>query len=137
MRQVINALIINGNKILLFRKNRVWILPGGKPIEGESHLETLSREFREEASGAEIKVEDFYGSFRGISPCKRDVVESKVYYTQLKNPSAILVPSNEIMEIRFFKPYDALAHNISEITDSLIRKLIERRIILQNAVIYR
>lgn len=137
MREVINTLIMDGNKILLFRKKKVWILPGGKPIEGESHLETLSREFKEEASEAEIEVGEFYESFRGISPCKRDVVESQVYYAQLKNPSAILVPSNEIREIKFFKPYDALSINLSEITYSLIKRLIEKRIILQNAVIYR
>jgi len=68
MKKAVNALIIRDKKLLLFRKNLTWILPGGKPEKGESDIETLVREFKEEASGAEIEVGEYYGSFIGMTP---------------------------------------------------------------------
>lgn len=48
---VANAVIVKGGKILVVRKGKHWILPGGKVEHGESLKGCLRREVSEELSG--------------------------------------------------------------------------------------
>ncbi|MFB6246213.1 MAG: NUDIX domain-containing protein [Candidatus Pacearchaeota archaeon] len=43
MRKAINLAVVYDSGLLLVRKKNAWILPGGKPEEGEGHYETLER----------------------------------------------------------------------------------------------
>ena len=67
MTTVVNAAIIQDGKILMVRKNQVWIFPGGKMEPGESDLEILTREVSEELSGTKLKNEQFFTSIEGIT----------------------------------------------------------------------
>lgn len=54
----IYAVIENGQRILLVKKSRgpyrgMWDLPGGRPLNGETTLQTLQREVKEE-TGIEL-----------------------------------------------------------------------------------
>lgn len=125
MKKAINALIIRDEKLLLFRKKENWILPGGKPEEGESDIETLVREFKEEASGAEIEVGEYYGTFEGITPNKKDSLEADVYFAELKNPDLEIIPSGEIKESRFVGYIDTPFLHLSDITSKIIKQLFK------------
>lgn len=125
MKKAVNALIIRDEKLLLFRKNLTWILPGGKPEKGESDIETLVREFKEEASGAEIKVGEYYRSFIGVTPHKEDALEAVVYFAKLKNPDLKVIPSGEIKESRFVGYLEDPVFYLSDITSKIIKQLIK------------
>jgi len=128
MRKTINALIIKDKKVLLFKKNLVWTLPGGKPKEGESHIETLTREFKEGAFGTEIEIGKYYGSFRRKAPHKKYFLEAVVYSAKLKNPESILKPSEKVKEIRFIGYPDTPFIHISDITCEVIKYYFNKSI---------
>ena len=125
MKKAINALIIRDKRLLLFRKNLIWILPGGKPEKGESDIETLVREFKEEASGAEIEVREYYGSFIGMPIHKKDALEAVAYFAKLKNPDLEIIPSGEIKESRFIGCLETPFFYLSDITSKIIKQLIK------------
>lgn len=125
MRKAVNALILINERLLLFRKNLVWILPGGKPKEGESDIEVLVREFKEEASGAEIIPDIYYGSFIGTTPHTKDVLEAIVYFAKLKQPNQMIIPSGEINETMFAGYFDIFKLKLSDITSKVADRLIK------------
>ena len=128
MRKAINALIVKNKRVLLFRKNLIWILPGGKPKQRESHIETLTREFKEKVSGAEIEIGKYYDSFRGRAPHKKDFLKAVVYFAKLKNPELVLKPSEEIKEIRFIGYPDTPFIYISDITRKILKHYFRKNI---------
>ena len=83
MRKVVSAVIIEHNKLLLVKKRDTYILPGGKPEEGERDVDCLGREIGEELSGTQIKVGEFYDYFRGKAPHKGDIIENLVYFAEI------------------------------------------------------
>lgn len=128
MKKAINALIIREDrKLLLFRKNLIWVLPGGKPEKRESPIETLVRKFKEEASDAEIEVEEYYRSFRERSAHKKDALKTEVYFARLKNPDLKIISSGEIEESRFIGSLDTILIYLSDITSEIIKQLIKER----------
>jgi ADP-ribose pyrophosphatase YjhB (NUDIX family) len=119
MRRAINAVIIKDKKILLVKKRDIWILPGGKPIWNESDYGCLVREIREELSGTEIILKEYYNSFIGKTPYKKDELEVRVYFAEIKGE--LNNPSEEISEARFVNPYD---YPISDITKKIVDSLM-------------
>ena len=125
MKKAINALIIINKRLLLFKKDLIWILPGGKPEKGESDIETLIREFKEEASGTEIEVGEYYGSFIGMPTTTKNALEAVTYFVELKDSDLRIIPSGEINEIRFVGYPDTPFVYLSDITSKIIEKLSE------------
>ncbi|MDP2091173.1 MAG: NUDIX domain-containing protein [Candidatus Gracilibacteria bacterium] len=120
MRIAINSAIINNNKeILLVKKRDTWILPGGKPDEGESDLECLNREISEELNGAKLRNTQFYNIFVGQTPYKGDQLEARVYFAELITD--ILSASAELSEAKFIKDFDN--YKISDITLKILNGL--------------
>lgn len=119
MRTAINAAIIEDNKILLVRKNKTWILPGGKPEGNESDIECLCRECKEELSDTLIKDIVYYDKFQGRTPHKGDILEARVYFAKINGKL-----NNSSMEINGCEwtdnPYDYI---LSEITSKIIESL--------------
>ncbi len=98
MRTAINAAIIDSGKILLVKKRDVWILPGGKPKEGESDLECLCREVGEELSGTRIQKMNHYKDFEGLTPHAGDKLKARVYFAETiggVNPYSAEITSSE------------------------------------------
>ena len=121
MVKAINAIIFNKSKeVLVVKKKNVWILPGGKPKEGENPLETLSREVKEELSGTEICNTKPYLSFGGeITPHSKKPLRVEVYFADLV--SSLGNPSAEILDARYV-PLSAKL-NFSDITWNILKYL--------------
>lgn len=123
MRKAIDLLVILDSRILLARKGDVWILPGGKPEAGESDLECLYREGREEL-GTGVFAENFYKSFKGRAPHKKDILQADVYFCSLMNYENLFPRKGDsIKEIKFVSnPFD---YNLSEITRGVVDSLVQ------------
>jgi 8-oxo-dGTP diphosphatase len=119
MRMVINAAIIQDGELLLVRKKNTWILPGGKPEIGETDLECLCRETREELSGLELKNFRFYKEFEGVTPHKGDVLKAKVYFADIN--SSFSKASAEIVAAELTKKPEE--YNLSDITRKVVDSL--------------
>ena len=119
MKTAVNAVIIKHKKILLVKKKDIWILPGGKLEEHESHLECLAREMKEEISGTEIFVDKYYDSFEGDTPHSQTPLRAYVYFARLKG--RLGQPSAEISDREFVKNFKD--YKVSEITKEIIDSL--------------
>jgi 8-oxo-dGTP diphosphatase len=121
MRTAINAAIIQDKKLLLVRKNLTWILPGGKPEEGEDDLDCLSREIYEELSGTRLKEINFYKSFEGKTPHKGDILRAKVYFARIDGDLYEVREGDSISEASWANNF--LGYNLSDITSKIVRSL--------------
>lgn len=119
MRTAINLAIIRKKRILLVKKNRTWIFPGGKPNSGEFDVDCLYRELKEELPDAKMVVEKYYGSFVGKTPYKEDNLEAIVYLGKLLTNFG--KPSSEINDAKFIKDFEE--YNLSDITKKIINSL--------------
>jgi 8-oxo-dGTP diphosphatase len=94
LRKVVSVVAIKRKKILLVKKRNTWILPGGKPEDGESDLECLHREIKEELPGVKLYKIRYYGSFTGTAPNSGDGIVNEVYIA--KEVTGSVFPSAEI-----------------------------------------
>ena len=118
MRKAINLAVIDDNKLLLVRKRKTWILPGGKPEGNESDKECLIREIGEELSGTIFVVCDYYKSFKGETPYKKDMLEAVVYFGIIE---CLGIPFSEISEVRYINDFEN--YNLSDITRKIVDSL--------------
>jgi len=123
LRRAIGAAIISEGGLLLARKKQTWILPGGKPEEGESDIDCLEREISEEVLGLEITGLRRYGAFEGIAPYKGYALEVTVYLTDLKF-STNLHPGAEIEELAWVSAGDIEKYPLSDITRKIVNLLL-------------
>ncbi len=96
---VFAAIFDNHGRILCVKQSagpRKWTLPGGRMESGESPIEALVREVREE-TGYHVEVGDLIGVYS--TPAKDNVVLSFVAHVVGRSPWR---PTNEIAEIGFF-----------------------------------
>ena len=127
MRTAINGLFMEDRRVLLLRKKDTWILPGGKPENGETDEVCLRREIREELSSTEISNLNFYGNFQGQTPHKGDILEARIY---LVSPiGKISVISAEIKEKRFVSYQEATSLNLSDITRKIVNKVYSDKLL--------
>lgn len=123
MRRAIGAVIFKNGKILLVRKKRAWILPGGKPEENESDLDCLKREISEEVIGLVPTSFRIFGAFCGITPHKGDPLEATVYLTDT-NINQSIHPGAEIEELAWVSASEIERYNLSDITAKIVNSLI-------------
>jgi len=119
MRIGVHAVVIENGKILLVKKDKKWILPGGKPGERELDNECLIREFSEELSGTRVRNLKFYGKFRGPTPKKGDMLDDIVYFAKIDGELG--QPSEEISAVEWVG--DITGYDISDITSQVIDSL--------------
>lgn len=124
MRTAINAAIIKNKKILLVRKERIWILPGGK-IESRdkgSNINCLHREIEKEEL-PEIKLMNiwYYKNFQGKTPHKKEMLEVKVYFSEIQGNE--METGEEILESEWIGKRDISKYNVSDITKEIISSL--------------
>ena len=133
MRKAIDLVVLEGGGILLVRKKKTWILPGGKPKRSESHKRCLVREINEEL-GVRPFIIYFYKSFEGKTPYKGDILRAEIYRGKLLRRDGDLFIGDDgeglhirkgdsIGEFKFVtNPYD---YNLSDITKQVIDSLIK------------
>lgn len=118
MRKAIDAAIIKNGCILLVRKKKVWILPGGKPETGESDVQTLFREVREELPQLVLQNPEYFGTFVGITPHKGDELQVEVY---LAEADGNITSSAEVNKAEWVKTPEE--YNLSDITRKIVLSL--------------
>lgn len=119
MRVAISAVIIKDKKLLLVKKRKTWILPGGKPEESETDLECLRREIDEELSGTKLSNIKYYNSFKGRTPHKGDILRAKAYFADIDGQ--LHLSSKEITDSQWVD--DFLKYNLSNITMKIVNSL--------------
>jgi 8-oxo-dGTP diphosphatase len=112
----IGLVVIDGDRLLLVKKRDLefYILPGGKPKQGESDIETLSREideelgcgiasdqlwflgtFSDEVAGmpdAKVTIRLYAGALIG-TPSPRSEIDSLVWWPRTEYKEQTLAPS--------------------------------------------
>lgn len=125
----VSALITNPEgKILLVKSpRRGWEFPGGQVEEGESLIEALQREIREEA-GVETNIGALVGIYSNTQP------PTKVIFGFLGEwVSGVLTPSDESPETEWVARSDVLPR----ITHPAIRDRIQDLLAFSGKVVYR
>lgn len=123
MNKVVSGVCIVDNALLLVRKRKTWILPGGKiePDLDKDQESCLKRECLEEMQ-ANVIPKGFLGNYRGITPHSRNkVMVSAWFMNVLSNPFA----SSEIKEARFFKADELSGLTVSDVTQKVCTKLFK------------
>ena len=122
MRTAISLISLTSEGLLLTKKKNTWILPGGKPKEGESDEDCLFREINEELglSKEQISITNYYKNFIGKTPHKGDLLENIVYFGTLKGK---INASREILEAKYLFNFEN--YNLSDITQKIVNSLKE------------
>ncbi|GAB3795997.1 (deoxy)nucleoside triphosphate pyrophosphohydrolase [Humibacter antri] len=101
---VVAAVIVHGDRVLACRRNAereaggLWEFPGGKVEPGESAVDALMREIREEL-GVGIRVGELL--HRGATPVNGKLVDLSCYWTTLTD--AAPTTSTDHDEIRWIR----------------------------------
>jgi 8-oxo-dGTP diphosphatase len=129
----VGLLAVRDGKILLCRKKHttsLLILPGGRREPGESALDCLSRELREElgdvvASGVEL-VGVYTDRAAGSEALQPKTVRIELYRGELIGE---LIASSEIGELVWFGEGDDRARVAPSIANKILPDLLARRIL--------
>ncbi len=93
----VNAIIINSkNELLVVRKNKHFLLPGGKPEPEETNIDALSRELKEETGLELIDTKEFKTYEFDESVNEDASLQMNVYIANVRGEP---IPHNEISEI--------------------------------------
>ncbi|HLD37930.1 MAG TPA: NUDIX domain-containing protein [Candidatus Nanoarchaeia archaeon] len=118
MRKAISLIVLTSEGLLLTKKRETWILPGGKPLDGETNYICLFRELKEELPYSQISITHHYKNFIGRTPHKGDLLKNIVYFGKLKGP---IKSSNEISEAKYITNFEN--YNLSDITQKIVNSL--------------
>lgn len=117
IQDVISALAISKDKVLLVEKKGVWILPGGKPNVGEESLDCLAREIREELPKVSLKIKKFLDNFTGISPHSEKEINVLVYECDIVGDIKV---ANEISDSNWIRICDLDKYSLSNVTKEIL-----------------
>jgi 8-oxo-dGTP diphosphatase len=107
----VGLLFVKDGRVLLCRSRKHperLILPGGKREPGETSLETLQRELREELGEVELREPVYLGSYVAPAVASKNATSQKTVEIELYGGrlSGALTPSSEIEELVWFGPED-------------------------------
>ena len=81
MANTIRGILIQNRKVLMVTTKGYDVFPGGKKdYLGEPDDVCLKREFKEELSGTEIFVGDYFKTSYGKTPNSRSKISCKLYF---------------------------------------------------------
>jgi len=103
----VGLIALENRKLLLaFSRNKqAWYLPGGKVDPGETNLQAIRREIKEELN-LELTPEQLQEYYYIEAPAFGEVNKLMKQHTYLCQLTAIPQPTAEIEAIRFFSPAD-------------------------------
>jgi 8-oxo-dGTP diphosphatase len=126
----VGLLLIRDGKVLLCRKKsgiHLLILPGGKREAGESSLECLSRELREELGDVRAVSHDFIGVYvHAAAGGEGKTVRIELYRAELEGEARA---QSEIGELVWFGAGDDWALSAPSLAEMIFPDLIARGIL--------
>lgn len=126
----IGLLLIRDGKILLCRKKHttsLLILPGGKIEPGESPLDCLARELREELGEVQIEAPEYIGTYTDQAAGEpHKTVRIRLYQANLTGHAE---PQSEIKELVWFARSDDPTVLAPSLRNKILPDLIARRIL--------
>ena len=120
MKKIVGVIDIQECKLLINTKDQIWTLPGGKVEDGESDLEALTREVKEELSDSKLTEPIFYKSFEGISPRNKSQIDVRTYFGKVVGT---LKPTSEIIDVRRASYEEMQNYNLSNLTREIVNSL--------------
>ena len=120
----VGVLILRGNRLLLCRKNRdtsKLILPGGRIEAGESDLECLARELREELGEVALRNVEYVGTYEDRAalddPAVLKTLRIALYRGDLVGEPT---PASEITGFVWFGPES----DVAELTPIFVNRIL-------------
>ena len=133
----VGLLLVRGDRILLCRKNRdtsKLILPGGRVEAGESDLECLTRELREELGDVALDRVEYLGTYEDRAslddPTVVKTLRIILYRGELIGEPA---PSAEIAELVWFGPHSDRSKLTPIFINRILPDLVSRNILSWSA----
>lgn len=133
----VGALILRGDRLLLCRKNRdtsKLILPGGRIEAGESDLECLARELREELGEVSLRNVEYVGTYEDRAamddPTVVKTLRIALYRGDLLGTPT---PASEITDLVWFGPDADVAELTPIVVNRILPDLLSRGILPWNA----
>ncbi|WP_448547668.1 NUDIX hydrolase [Thalassotalea fusca] len=146
-RKATRAIVLNGEDILLLFTERYndYSLPGGGIDQGESHIDGLIRELKEETGAQNIRNIKAFGLYEEFRPWYKkdyDIVHMESYCYQCDIDETLLSPKLESYEISngmrpiWINIHQAIAHNELTMAESEKKGLsIERETFLLKRIV--
>lgn len=124
----VGLLEVRNGRILLCRKRRgtpLLILPGGCREPGESSLDCLAREVREELGEVSVGAPEYIGTYEHAAADAGKTVRIELYRGTLDGEPS---PHSEIAELIWFGPADDPAVLSPSIREAILPDLVRRGI---------
>ena len=147
VRQATRAIILKGEDILLLYTQRYhdYTLPGGGIDDGESNIEGLVRELKEETGAQNVRHIQAFGRYEEFRPWYKndfDIVEMQSYCYTCTIDEVLLEPKLEAHEVKngmhpvWMNIHKAIAHNNETMEKSPKKGLsIERETFLLSKIV--
>jgi 8-oxo-dGTP diphosphatase len=118
------VLIIDGNRILLGRRNKEpnrgkWVLPGGRVEPFESVTQAAKREVLEE-TGLEIEIDGYIGVAEIIS---RPDEHRVIHYSLGRSVAGEPRPGSDLSDVRFVAVNDLAGLDLSPVVTDVLQTL--------------
>ena len=133
----VGALILRGDRLLLCRKNRdtsKLILPGGRVEAGESDLDCLTRELREELGEVVLRNVEYVGTYEDRAAFDDPAVVKTLRIALYRGDMVgAPTPASEITELVWFGPDSDVAELTPIFLNRILPDLLSRGILSWSA----
>ena len=120
----VGVLILRGDRLLLCRKNRdtsKLILPGGRTEAGETDLDCLARELREELGEVTLRNVEYVGTYEDRAAFDDPTIVKTLRVALYRgNLVGTPTPASEITEVVWFGPDS----DVAELTPIFINRIL-------------
>jgi 8-oxo-dGTP pyrophosphatase MutT (NUDIX family) len=133
----VGVLILRGDRLLLCRKNRdtsKLILPGGRVEAGESDVDCLTRELREELGEVVLRNVEYVGTYEDRAAFDDPAVVKTLRIALYRGDMVgAPTPASEITEIIWFGPDSDVAELTPIFLNRILPDLLSRGILSWSA----